>query len=259
MVGEGLLIFISINSVLLIFGNVSEIIYNLPILLIKSMLVTIVFQICLYYFDMYDFSSIGSFSDNATRITQAFGFGCILLAGAYYLFPSTTISFGAFLVSYLSICISIAIWRFFYSQILEKKMFTKPVLLIGTGNIAQAITMEIMSRMDSGYNIAAFVGNSSPDFSYPKDANFSEDYLKIPEISGNKKIEKIVVALDDRRGKTPIDELLNCKLAGIKITSGIEFYEELTGKVLVSNVNPDWLIYSDGLQNGKISLLSGGE
>ena len=80
------------------------------------MLVTIVFQVCLYYFDMYDFSRIGSFSENATRITQAFGFGCILLAGAYYLFPSTTISFGIFLISYVAICICIALWRFYYSH-----------------------------------------------------------------------------------------------------------------------------------------------
>jgi len=253
--GEGLLIFISINAVLLILGNASEELAKLPLLFSKAMLVTIVFQICLYYFDMYDFSSIGSFSENATRITQAFGFGCILLAGAYYLFPSTTISFRTFLISYVAICICMVVWRFYYSQILEKKMFTQPVLLIGTGNIAQAITMELMSRMDSGYKISAFTGHKSPNFSYPRNANYFEDYLKIPEITRNNKIEKIVVALDDRRGQTPINELLHCKLAGLKITSGIEFYEEITGKILVNNVNPDWLIYSDGFQKDKISLL----
>jgi sugar transferase (PEP-CTERM system associated) len=256
VVGEGFLIFFSINLVLLIIGNHSGGQVVLPLILSKGILVTIIFQVCLYYFDMYDFSSIGSFSDNATRITQAFGSGCILLAGAYYLFPSTTISFGTFLISYVAICICIALWRFYYCQILEKRMFTKPVLLIGTSTIAQAITMEIMSRMDSGYNISAFVGKISPNFSYPENANHSEDYLKIPEITHNNKIEKIIVALDDRRGKTPINELLNCKLAGVKITTGIEFYEELTGKVLINNVNPDWLIYSDGFQKERITLLA---
>ena len=61
-------------------------------------------------------------------------------------------------------------------------MFTQQILLIGTGNIAQAITMEIVSRMDSGYNISAFVGKKSPSFNYPQDVNFSDDYLKISEI-----------------------------------------------------------------------------
>ena len=255
VVGEGFLIFICVNSVLLVLGGISTGQSTLLLLLSKALLVTIVFQVCLYYFDMYDFSRIGTFSENATRITQAFGFGCILLAGAYYFFPSTTISFRNFLIAYVAICIFIAVWRFYYSQILEKRMFTQHVLLIGTGNIAQAITLDIMSRMDSGYSISAFVGKKSPNFRYPMNADFTDDYLKIPEIARNNKIEKIVVALDERRGQTPINELLNCKLAGMKITPGVEFYEELTGKILVNNVNPDWLIYSDGFQKGKMALL----
>jgi sugar transferase (PEP-CTERM system associated) len=256
VLGEGLLIFISVNSVLLIIGNVTLDFPDISLLLVKAILVTLTFQVCLYYFDMYDFSSIGSFSENATRITQAFGFGCIVLAGAYYFFPSTTISFGAFLVAYVTICICIALWRFYYSQILEKRMFAQPVLLIGTGNMAQAITMEIMSRMDSGYKISAFVGKKNPGFTYPQNAEFSEEYAKIPELIHTDKIEKIVMALDDRRGQTPINELLQCKLAGVKIITGVEFYEELTGKILVNNVNPDWLIYSEGFQKDRLTLLS---
>ena len=135
-------------------------------------------------------------------------------------------------------------------------MFAQPILLIGTGNIAQAISMEIMSKMDSGYYISACVGKKSPGFSYPKDVNYSDDYSNIPEITRHNKIENIVVALDDRRGQTPINELLNCKLDGVKITTGVEFYEELTGKILVNNVKPDWLIYSDGFQKEKITLLA---
>jgi sugar transferase (PEP-CTERM system associated) len=255
VVGEGILIFIVINGVFIILAGYKEI-PSIPLIVSRALLVTVIFQICLYYFDMYDFSTISSFSDDATRITQAFGSGCILLAGAYYFFPSTTISFGTFLISYVAICISLAIWRFCYSHILEKKMFTQPILLIGSGNIAQAITVEIASRLDSGYNISALVGNKSPEFSYPENIMFFDDNSQIPEITNTNKIERIVVALDDRRGKTPINELLNCKLEGVKITSGIEFFEELTGKILVNNVNPDWLIYSEGFQKGKITILA---
>ena len=110
--------------------------------------------------------------------------------------------------------------------------------------------------MDSGYYISACVGKKSPGFSYPKDVTFSDDYSNIPEITSHNKIEKIVVALNDRRGQTPIKELVNCKLAGIKIIPGLEFYEELTGKILVNNVNPDWLIYSEGFKKSKITLLT---
>jgi sugar transferase (PEP-CTERM system associated) len=254
--GEGVLIFICINAVLLTLNRISGNPESLTPILVKALLVTLIFQVCLYYFDLYDFSTVGTFSESATRIIQAFGFGCILLAIPYYFFPATTIPFVYFAASFLLICLCIAIWRFSYGQILEKKIFSKPIILIGTGNLALSITREIMSRMDSGYTVAAFVGKDSPDFSDQMGTKYLEGFSSLTEIASTGKIERVVVALDERRGKTPIKELLECKLLGMKITPGIEFYEELTGKILVGNVNPDWLIYSDGFKKGKLLMFS---
>lgn len=256
VLGEGVLIFLAVNGVLLILGTIFQDIETLPQVITKALLVTLVFQVSLYYFDLYDFSTIGSFSENASRITMAFGVGCILLALPYYLFPATTIPFANFLVSYVLICLLITIWRFSYTQVLAKKMFARPVLLVGTGNMARTITAEIMSKMDSGFEIAAFMGKESPGFPYPSDAEFLEDFSNFAAVSCQKKIETIVVALDERRGQTPVNELLDCKLEGFKIVPGVEFYEELTGRILVNNVNPDWLIYSEGFKKGRMLMLS---
>ena len=59
-------------------------------------------------------------------------------------------------------------------------------------------------------------------------------------------IEKIVLALDDRRKKTPTQELLQCKLNGITINQGVTFYEGITGKLLVERVDPSGIFFSDG-------------
>jgi len=45
-----------------------------------------------------------------------------------------------------------------------------------------------------------------------------------------KKIERIIVAPDDRRGAVPVQELLQLKLQGVEIEQGITFYERATGK-----------------------------
>jgi sugar transferase (PEP-CTERM system associated) len=255
IVGEGILIFLSISMVMFILGDLSGEFSILSSILYKAIFVTIIFQMCLYYFDLYNFSSIGTFSENATRITQAFGFGCILLSGFYYFIPSTTISFKIFLIAYAIICFFIGIWRFCYKYILEKRLFTKPILLIGSCKIAETISNEIKTKMDSGYNINALIAEKYSEVKYTPNINYYDDYSKIPEITQKNKIERIVVALEDRRGKTPIPELMDCKLRGMTITPGIEFYEELTGKILVNNVNPDWLIYSDGFQKSKITMM----
>jgi len=67
-----------------------------------------------------------------------------------------------------------------------------------------------------------------------------------------KGVKRIIVALDDRRGTMPVNDLLHCKLQGISINDGISFYEAVTGKILVSKVNPAWLIFSGGFKTGPV-------
>ena len=49
----------------------------------------------------------------------------------------------------------------------------------------------------------------------------------------------------------PIETLLKYKLKGVNILQGINFYERLTGKILVENVNPSWIIFSEGFSATK--------
>jgi sugar transferase (PEP-CTERM system associated) len=226
----------------------------MPLFIARGMLVTIIFQICLYYFDLYDLSFASSFSDTATRILQAFGVGCIVLAIIYYLVPIIIISSNIFWTGYIAICMSIAIWRFFYSMVLDRRMFTQPILLLGSGMMAEKISDEIESKRDSGYKIVALVANNN-DTLRLYGIQTINDVNNLKQVVEDSKVEKIVVTLADRRGKTPIKELMACKLQGIPIVKGVEFYESLTGKIMVENVNPDTIIFSEGFKKSRLTLL----
>ena len=141
--GEGVLIFIAINSVYLFIKGPNEYLLDLLLYSSRALVVTIIFQTCLYYFDLYDLSISSTFSDTATRIAQAFGFGCIVLAIIYFLVPLIIISNEIFWTGYIAICFSIALWRFFYSIVLDRRMFTQPILLLGSGKLAEKIAEEI--------------------------------------------------------------------------------------------------------------------
>ena len=54
----------------------------------------------------------------------------------------------------------------------------------------------------------------------------------------------VVVALGERRGVFPYREMLDCKLRGIRVEDWPTFYEKLTGKILIHNLRPSWLIFS---------------
>ncbi len=255
-IGEGLLIFTAISAVYLFdYGfEFSTYFAVAPLYFGRALVVTFTFQVCLYYFDLYDLAIIPSFSENAARITQAFGFGCIALSLLYFLFPKIIISSKVFWGAYFAICFVVSIWRLLYFRVLEKRMFSQAVAIIGTGNISADIAEHIENRKDSGYKIAAYIGETAP-VANPYNVPVFSSHKKLIELSYTKHIEKIVLALDERRGNVPAHELIACKLMGIKIVDGVEFYEELTGKVLIEKVNPSWILFSEGFNVGRLTKM----
>jgi sugar transferase (PEP-CTERM system associated) len=252
--GEGLLIFASVLGILIVFSSWNIFLIDPSEYILRSLTVTLIFQLSLYFYDLYDLRKPGTTTDTFIRMMQAFGVGCIILAILYTLLPSMIISTSIFWGCYLIICASLLAWRSLYYLVLEKKWLSKEIILIGTGETAGRIAMEIKNNRESGFTISAMVGTIPPAF----------DHAGIPvvasltDIAGNprlQQIERIVVALDDRRGTMPIAELLNNKVRGRLIEDGISFYEAITGKILVEKVNPAWLIFSEGFDCGRMTYL----
>ena len=46
----------------------------------------------------------------------------------------------------------------------------------------------------------------------------------------------------------PIRELLQAKLSGVRVEDAATTYERLTGKILIDDLKPSWLIFSDGFR-----------
>lgn len=243
--GEGTLIFLSMITVYWLFKGTGLFLIDWGLYASQAMIVTGVFQLCLYFFDLYDLSKDQSMPDTATRLTQAFGVGCIILAGIYYMAPPVMITTRIFWSGYLVASLVLLIYRFSYYLVLRKRMFVQGMVVIGTGKLANDIAIEVEGRQDSVYRILAFVGQGEPSYN-PNKAPVVESIEALRKILPIEQIERIIVAPDDRRGATPVRTLLNCKMRGVAIEQGVNFYERMTGKILVERVDPSWIIFSDG-------------
>ena len=62
---------------------------------------------------------------------------------------------------------------------------------------------------------------------------------------------EIVVALDDRRHRLPVETLLRCRMQGIRVTDGSSFIERATGRLDLELLRPSWLIFADGFHGGR--------
>jgi sugar transferase (PEP-CTERM system associated) len=252
VVGEALLLFFSVLCATWIVvdpGSMSLDIW----LWLKAFLITVICQACLYYNDLYDLKVTNSFRELGVRLLQALGVAAILLAGVYSIFPKAIIGKGIFALSTGLLFVLVLAWRFFYTTILYYGIFNQKLIILGSGTLARNIIEEIEDKKDCGYTVSVVVPellNDELETTDEKNQTFFRkgDYSGLCELAKELKIKKIVVALKEKRGGLPITELLRCRIEGIDILDGISFYETLTGKLIVQQINPSWLIFSEGFK-----------
>ena len=78
------------------------------------------------------------------------------------------------------------------------------------------------------------------------------DFSLIHKLANEGKVDRIIVALEERRGRFPTEELLKCRMEGISVEEGIAFYEYLTGKLLIEKAYPSFLIFSNGFRKSSV-------
>jgi sugar transferase (PEP-CTERM system associated) len=253
MVGEGALIFGAVFAGHVAFAG-SAVLDALPLLLARAGLVTAVFQLCLYYFDLYDFAERRDFYDMAIRITQAWGVGCVVIALVYLVLPVIIISTGIFLAAFILAYVGVLLWRGVYVLAIEHRLFATRLLVLGSGEQAERIVWQLERMRDSGYAVIVQVGEGCPPRLVARGAHVETSADVLPDLVRRHRVQTVVVALDDRRGRMPIRELLECRLEGYTVVNGITFYEGLTGTILVEKVNPSWLIFSEGFRKNRRTM-----
>jgi sugar transferase (PEP-CTERM system associated) len=211
----------------------------------KIALVTGLCQICFYYNDLYDLTVVHSSRELLIRLLQAAGAASIIIALLYLLMPSLNIGNGIFASSLVIFLIAIIAWRLLFNRLAYTSNLEERVLIVGSGTTARTLARQIQHQHDFGYRVVGYV-NDQPGgqgLLTPATLGTAED---LPRIVRAHDVDRIVVALSDRRGHLPIAELLEAKLSGIKVEDATTTYERLTGKILIDDLKPSWLIFSDG-------------
>ena len=211
----------------------------------KIALVTGLCQVCFYYNDLYDLNVVHSSRELLIRLLQAAGAASILVALLYLLIPSLAIGNGIFVSSLVIFLIAIIGWRLLFNRLAYSSPLEERVIIVGTGATARLVAREIQAQHDFGYRVVGFV-DDTPSTRTITNAPLVGAPQDIPRLVREHDVSRIVVGLSDRRGRLPISELLQAKLSGTRVEDATTTYERLTGKILIDDLKPSWLIFSDG-------------
>lgn len=208
-----------------------------------------------YLFDLYDFLVMHDRRELVLRLIQALGLAWIVLALSFYLFPALKLGRGVSLIA-LPIALTLMVgWRISVHWLLGHPDFGERILIVGSGNLAVEVAREVLDRPDAGYRIVGFVGTDADllgkSLINPRVIGMTEE---LDDIVKREHIDRIVVAMGERRGQLPTNKLLQLSLAGqVNIEEGASFYERITGRVSLNMVRPSWLIFSGRGRSTKIA------
>ena len=242
------------GELLLIFGSVAlaASVQNNGVLagnLWKIALVTAVCQLCLYYNDFYDLTLVHSNRELIVRLLQAVGAASIILGALYFTMPALVIGDGIFVSALVVFLVAILGWRLLFNQLTGSLKLEERILFVGTGDTARKVARQILAQRDFAYRVVGFIDDDRTRIGErivnPAIVGTPED---IPGLVAKYQIDRIVVGLADRRGKLPIEQLLKAKMNGVRVEDATTTYERVTGKILIDDLRPSWLIFSDGFR-----------
>jgi sugar transferase (PEP-CTERM system associated) len=222
---------------------------------LKAGLATLFCLAAFYLFDLYDFVVMHDRRELVLRLVQALGLAWMALAFMFYAFPQLMIGRGVALFA-LPLALTLMVgWRVSIHWFLGHPDFGERILIVGSGNLAVDVAREVLARPDAGYRIIGFVGTDAEllgkSLINPRVIGVTSELVQVVK---RENIDRIVVAMGERRGQLPTDELLRLSLAGaVSIEEGSSFSERLTGRVSLNMLRPSWLIFSGRGRQARIS------
>jgi sugar transferase (PEP-CTERM system associated) len=230
---------------------------------LKIFILSAAFIACMYYFDLYDSLILSNRREVLARLVQVFGTASIVLACIYYVYPALELGRGIFLIGLAIVAAILMLWRRLFLSVNSLPQFAERTMIFGDEPSSSRLLREVESRPELGLNVVSRIliaGNGSYelDCEHRNPAGTSAGTITDEEFQttiGLQRVHRIIIALDDRRGRLPVEMLLSIKRHGVRIQDGTELYEQITGKIPIESLRLGTLLFSSGFHLSRFLVI----
>jgi sugar transferase (PEP-CTERM system associated) len=180
------------------------------------------------------------------RLLTCQAVAALITAAVGFALPSLRLGRAAFVEIVLLETAGLVGWRMAWLGRWSHGRMQIRVLVLGAGAIGRVIA-GLEQTGARPFKIVGFLDDnpSAPDTVPDRHALLGK-IKDLASIVEENRPDLVVVAQMNRRGNFPAKALLDCRLRGIQVEDWPTFYEKETGKILVTDLRPSWLIFSDG-------------
>ncbi|MFQ5347545.1 MAG: TIGR03013 family XrtA/PEP-CTERM system glycosyltransferase [Rhodothalassiaceae bacterium] len=225
-----------------------------PALGLRVGLVCALIASMMFALGLYSWRALTGLGDLFVRVLVAF-----FLAYAFYAFlvylagelrlPARVLTLALLLALPLVFAI-----RLIFLRLTGLAQLKSRVLVLGTGK--QAKHIQGLERNDrwSRFTVVAFI-----DLEKRKPVVDADRIRPMPDdlaaFAREHQVNEIVLALEERRGQTPLAPLISARLSGVEITDYQYFCEMAEGRVDLDALRPSWFFDPHGFRSGRLDLL----
>lgn len=187
------------------------------------------------------------FAGTVIRVFISLFLGSMVLVFIFYILPGAYMGRGFQLIALMLSFIGIILVRLYFLQTIGAQNLKRKILVMGAGSRAKTLIVEKGGLQDGmRYTIDGYLALQDEKIEVPDDKVLNIEPLAIAKYVLDNDIDEIILAIEDRRKTYPTEELLKCKLSGVKIIDPVSFLQREQGKVNLEMLHPDWMIYSSG-------------
>jgi len=218
----------------------------------RALLFTLVMIVTMTAFGMFTRESQTGDIGYYFRFLASFVVGSIAMTVVIYMMPGLYTGRGVLALALSFAFVGSAVTRLLFIRLIDLNQLKRRLLVVGTGSRAAKIgtLLELNEDIRKKYDFIGYlVPGHAPQHPHVPQEKLLKDKGSLLAIVTRYAIDEVVTAIRERRNSgLNMDDLLECKLEGVRVTDISTFFERETGHVQLDSLNPSWMIYSDGFQ-----------
>jgi len=202
-----------------------------------------------YSLGLYGWRHISSGFELVSRLSVGLFLSAPILAVIYYLIPPSGALAHVFVNATGAALAMILIVRLLFHSLLGPEAFKRQIVVLGAGSLAARVA-DLAKCRHSGFRCAGFVPLGGEKIEVFDEPPLAKEALA--QVIKDLIIDEIVIALEDRRNRLPLECLVDCRLSGVAVSDYTSFCEREMGQVDLDCLTPSWFFFDSGFQNSAL-------
>ena len=209
---------------------------------LRIVVVTLAVLMFSHWLDLYDPTQFSEKREVYFRLLLVQGLLAFSLAALGFLFPRFLPQNNSALAGIVILAMALFSWRALYGWLAQQPYLRERVYVLGAGDRAQRLVNGLRTRSELGIEVVGWSGDMEGAVTRESFASHLTGLLH------GQRVHRVIVAISDRRGTLPVQELLQVRLNGIKIEEATSWLEKISGRIEVEQLYPSWLIFAEGFR-----------